>query len=879
MIQRTHSKYYSLWIGVTIVLLIGLSVIFEVFNRFDRWIYDESMQSSQLYHSAPPKVLLVELFIDFEGLSVENWFKLLDQIQKNKPKVIAINLIPWNWSEADTRNAIKNYPLIIASNHPETYSSNFKIAYSGMPPLDGPVYRQQRQYKLINNKHYYSLETAIVSKSTENSVEPELEYFINFLGGAGRLPTVGSQRVLDGGLVKRLVKDKVVLIGVKTPLMQNMLSPLGLMPYANYQAFALTTLINKNAITIAPKWIVIFLVMTLVLVMLIAVLRIPDRLQLIAISGFIFLTLISGYSSLLLFQYWIMPGYLLITTFSILMALLFLRNRQNQQALKQMALSSAARIESHWLSESVNSSEVQWNHISNMVTQTLSLERTIFLERVKNDHRVHEIKSLNCSIDDVSEMRRDYQRTPYTTAIEHGGAIKLTRAFIEGTADDEDHYLMPLSYAGDIQGFWAFTIKQNADLDETKLIDAVEQFAIQIAELLYHWSEWGRNQKTQSSTAIKILQMKFEENSYDSINHSINFLTTRLSVMESLMDGLETLAILYDLFGRVVHVNKAMTHMLTEINLMPYSMTAVDLITNLSGCSMIEAKNYLSYLILEQDSINIPVKNKGVKTGYMMSIRALKNDVDVDMDDIENGMKPFEMIGILCELIDISQLRELYSQKEKIVQHMSGWLKNDLSSISMACDLAQDPRLTPDKQTELMQLIKRKTAELANNFEQVNYIVQQDLITKVTSHYPVDYIDSLHTAIKTSQDSQSKKIKIQPLIPYCSPLVMAAPKELRLVFSAILNVLINDAVEESELDIDIMCGKDKVVFEFKNEGFGIPQDQLDHYLTTSDISLSNEFHSLQLAGQYIQNWDSELIAKSEIGEGMSFRFFLKVFVL
>ena len=885
MTQRNHSKYYSLWIGVSIVLLISLSIVFDVFNRFDRWIYDEVTDTSSFYQAPSPDVLLVEVSTGFDGLPVESWFKLLAQIQKNNPRVMAINLMPWNWSESDLQKALRDYPLIIGSMNPDQVSAHSDLTYFSLPPLDGQVYRQQRRQIHLNNQFYPSFESVVVDRAqgraADNlapvSIMAKANFFINFLGGADRMPTVDSERVLEGGLVETLVRDKVVLIGVKTPLMQQMLSPLGLMPYASYQAYALNTLINNNEIQIAPVWLVIGLVTLLVLVLFVAVLNIPDRFQLIMISGVILLILFLGYSSLFIFNYWVMPGYLLITILSILMALLFLRNRQNQQALQQMALNSAARIESHWLSENYSSSQVQWNHIANMVTQTLSLERTIFLERVPDDHRLREIKALNCSIDDISEMRRDYQRTPYTTAIEHGGALKLERSYIEGVADDEDHYLMPLTFAGNIQGFWAFTIKANAELDKSKLIDAVEQFALQIAELLYHWSEWGKNKQLESSPLVKLLKMQFEENSYESINHSINFLTHRLSTMERVMDGLETLAILYDLFGRVVHVNKSMTNMLTEINLMPYSMTAVDLIVNLSGCSMIEARNYLSYLILEQGSINIPVKNDGVKTGYMMVISALKSDVDEN--DIDNEMQPFELTGILCELIDMSQIRELYAQKENIVQHMSGWLRNDLSSISMACDLAQDKRLGDAKHVELMQLIKKKTNDLANNFEQVNYIVQQDLISKVTGYYPVDYIGSLHASIKEVQKMNKKKTKIQPLIPYCSPLVMASPKELRQVFSAIVGVLISDAVDESEVKIKILCNKDKVSFEFKNEGFGIPQEQLEHYLTTKDISLSNEFQRLQVAAQHIENWDGNFTAVSEIGVGMNFQFSLKVFVL
>jgi len=862
---------------MSIVLVVSLSMFFEVFNRFDRWIYDEATIAAQFYGSLSPEVLLVEVDTDYEGLSVSNWFSLLEQIHKYEPRAIAINILPWNWNSKDINLASERFPLTIGSTHPDLYAEFENIVFSAIPPLDGKVYRQQRRHELVNGKKYPVLESAIYRKNSAGDNPDGENFYINFIGGPGRLPVVSGRRVLDGGLVESLVKDKVVLVGVKVPLMMDIPSPLGMMPYAHYQAYALDTLLNQNAIQIAALWIIILLVALLVLAMLLAVLKIPDRYQLLVISGFIISTLLVTYSSFLIFNYWMMTGYLLITEGSILIALLFLRNRQNQQALQSMALNSAARIESHWLSESFYSSDVHWNHIANMVTQTLSLERTIFLERVENDHRVREIKALNCSLEDVSEMRRDYQRTPYTTAIEQGGAIKLKHTYLEASTDDEVQYLVPLSFAGSIQGFWAFTIKHDSRLDENKLIDAVEQFAMQISELLYHRAEWEKNQQSQRSLAVKLMQMKFEESAYESINRSINFLTHRLSVMETLMDGLETSAILYDLFGRVVHVNKSMSRMLTNIHLIPYSMTAVDLIVKLSGCSMIEARNYLSYLILEQGFINVPIKNDDMKSGYMLMISALKNTEEADVADGE--INPFEITGILCELIDMSQIREVYSQKEKVVEHMSGWLRNDLSSISMACDLSQDERISAEKRSQLLQIIKNKVTELGNNFEQVNSIVQQDMSSKLTSQYPVDYIESLQMAISESKKSHNKSITINPVIPFCSPLVMAAPKELRQVFNAIIGVLISDALEDSEIEVKIKCDAKQMQFEFKNQGFGIPQDQLQSYLQSHDSLDSNEFQSLRLASHQIYNWGGEFTANSQIGEGMIFNFSLQSFKL
>ena len=874
MTQINHQRYASLWVGISIVLVLGLAVSLGSFDRFDRWLYDEMTSHSRFIDSAPPQVLLIEVETGFEGLAVKKWFSLLKEINRFKPAAIGINILPWNWSEKNIKQAVKKYPLTLGSSRPENYDLKKHISYSAVPPVDGISYRQQMHIKHIDSNDYVVFESALTEHIKPHQDE---KYFINFIGGPGRIPVIKHQRVLNGGLVDELVKDKVVLIGSELPLMMKMLSPLGMMDFSSYQAYAVDTLLKHNPIRMIHPALLLIVIMLLVVLMLVTILRIPDRYQLMSVLGFLLLTMSAAYSSYVFSQLWLMPGYLLITEFSVLLAVLFLRSRYNQHTLQSMAFNSAAKIENRWLSENFYSSDVHWNHIANMVTQTLSLERTIFLERVENDHRVREIKALNCSLDDISEMRRDYQRTPYTTAIELGGALKLERKYLNIDADDETQYLVPLNFAGNIQGFWALTIKQTEDFDEARLIDAIEQFALQISELLYHRAEWKKNQQEQQSLMMQLLQMKFEEGAYDSIQHSISFLTHRLSVMESLMDGLESSAILYDLFGRVVHVNKSMTDMLVEIDLVPYSMTAVDMIVSLSGCSMLEARNYLSYLILEQGSINIPVKHDGVKTGYMMMVSALKSDSD--LEDGEGEVRPFELIGILCELVDMTRIREIYAQKEKVVEHMSGWLRNDLSSISMACDLVQDERITTEKRTGLLQLIKQKVLELGSNFEQVNNIVQQDLVSRLSSKYPVDYIDALKVAVSEVKRQQKKPVEIDMHVPFCSPLVMASPKELRQTFRALLKVLSADALEDSHIDLRMNCDKNEIAFEFNNQGFGIPDEQLQAYLESHENLESDDYQDLRQAASQIKGWDGEFEASSVIGEGMRFRFTLKAFQL
>ena len=97
-----------------------------------------------------------------------------------------------------------------------------------------------------------------------------------------------------------------------------------------------------------------------------------------------------------------------------------------------------------------------------MINQSLNLKRMIFLERVPNDHRLKEIKAFECSIHDVVDLRRDYERTPYSTVIQEQKPLLQTKPYLLPLAVEDQQYLAPLMFAGDVLGFWAFTVASDS---------------------------------------------------------------------------------------------------------------------------------------------------------------------------------------------------------------------------------------------------------------------------------------------------------------------------------------------------------------------------------------------------------------------------------
>lgn len=92
-----------------------------------------------------------------------------------------------------------------------------------------------------------------------------------------------------------------------------------------------------------------------------------------------------------------------------------------------------------------------------MVRQSLDLGWLIFLERPPGQHHVREIAALNCQFADIDERRRDYRRAPYSDAIAENRLIRLRRLFLK-LDPGMDQYMTPLTFGGEVLGFWAMGI-------------------------------------------------------------------------------------------------------------------------------------------------------------------------------------------------------------------------------------------------------------------------------------------------------------------------------------------------------------------------------------------------------------------------------------
>ena len=90
--------------------------------------------------------------------------------------------------------------------------------------------------------------------------------------------------------------------------------------------------------------------------------------------------------------------------------MLSIERLREESLILKMSADLNARLSKKVLPPSFFQTQDPWDKLHSFINQQLNLRRSIFLTKVPSDHRVEAIHALNCSIEDIKEMRRDFQR-------------------------------------------------------------------------------------------------------------------------------------------------------------------------------------------------------------------------------------------------------------------------------------------------------------------------------------------------------------------------------------------------------------------------------------------------------------------------------------
>lgn len=713
------------------------------------------------------------------------------------------------------------------------------------------------------------------------NIEDKTFFRINYDVISPFISQLTAQQILSGKVTAQLFKNKTIILGKTSNANQSIIvtpyNPNGLgISLLQYYAISLDAVSSNAELTQTTA----ILSLLFILLTLSSILFLMQKLSLhsnifvltfIIIAGIITITILSHVTATI----WPISEFILSALASYW---IYFHNLQNHMAKEVRSLSRTIKHELSTSAEQISFNEVEnpWLEITSFVQQYLQLNKTIFLEKVENDHRVREIHSLNCSIDDIQEMRRDYERQPYSDAIKENSAIEISRPYFKHNVDGEMEFIAPLMFAGEILGFWAMTYSPEQDWNKKKFLLNVESFSEQIGHLLYRRNTFQLNSKNPDSTTKKFIKSLFPNRADDSLKYNVFHSLKRLSLYQNIFNTMHSSAIIYDLFGRVVEANTSMEHLSNRSSLNIFNLNSLELLHNITGMDKDDIRSKLRQVVLLQKNTHFTTTSKLDDHTYMVSVSPVIAD-NKKTTVISDNEHPFSVLGILVEFIDVGSIHHIVSTERNLTTQ---YLTKSNQALSQLVQL-QKQLIEKDVNAEsdnITEQVSNKIQQLVNSNIEIQNLLHNLANNEVSTVLPVDLYKTYLASLSNSQKIlASKHITINVAFPDVTPLVMANRDELLSILQLVFSVLTDDAQINS--NINITCkykqirGKQAIHLSVENIGFGVPKEHIEQIGQSEYINEeTSEAIKLKQLLTGLDNWNARARVHTKLGKGIRFSF-------
>src|SRR5690606_27572769 len=225
-----RQRYPGLILGIIAGAITAALGLFRITSPVDRFLYDELVSWATAVAPMPPRVLLVEgdpsLRTDSKRL-----LALLDELEKLGAQDVLFLFTPEAegddvWREMARRpgvvcgRAVSRDPLerdrwILDPPPSEALALGVRFGVVHPERGDRGVHRNHRAWFSTASSPLLSIEASVLPPAqTEKLLAKDPRIAISFAGGAGSLPTVTVDRILDQRVIPELVRARPVLVGI-----------------------------------------------------------------------------------------------------------------------------------------------------------------------------------------------------------------------------------------------------------------------------------------------------------------------------------------------------------------------------------------------------------------------------------------------------------------------------------------------------------------------------------------------------------------------------------------------------------------------------------------------------------------------------------------
>lgn len=888
------SRWQNAGLVAGVSVAIGVWILHQAgcLDALDGVFYDRLLSWTTRWRQSEPKVLLLRLGRE-DAWSDAEAIKTLDVLESFGAKAVAINFVPYRNSTeffrraAGLRNVVFGRELRPDPDDPDTLRLDAWPAAARdlhlpwgvvfLPPGARGIHRRQETHVVLGTDTLPTLERRVAAVCDPTLIKPASSgsFLIDFQGGPGAIPNVSLSHVLAGELIAEMVRGKVVLVGPESRLL-GLDTPVsgGTQPMSllEFEGNALQTMLDGTPIRALPWVYELLLLLCLGIAGSLIYQRFSSGVATQVVLGMLGLCALAAVAGLVYFRFWLPLGPLMLALVGHYAVTLGYKARTTHLAVNGMRLRALTQIGQRFTPQSVLSSSEYWDQLAAMVHQTLHVGRMAILERVPDTRRLREIKTFNCSFKDMPEKGLTLEASVFAAALAQGRPVCVS-GLLERGQMPEVEYVCPLVFASEMLGMWVVGIDSPQAAKITQIEDVLAKFSRQVARLLYHRK--GRSDNDSPVAGLKAwLSGRKEDPVYRELRTLADLLEQYYDVLDTVFRQISSATIVYDAFGRVLKANELAFTLLEPENVVPTRAAALDFLRLVTGKDESEVRQLLRGVLLEGATISTSVKLASQPDRrFLLRLYPLPEQAEPRPLAV-----PFDVQGMVCELIETTSLSTLASLKSVVADRLGVELRNHLAAIEISAALLETDSIQPSERQTLLETIHLKSTACVHVISQCQKYLGRDVDASPIRCFPLDALQVLgRVCLGFAHKAERRRVTLKVEQPRVMSQVLASTTELGQLFSSTLELLLNDAAENTALTIEVEDFPSRSVFRFRNSGFGIPNERLQEILVGPPKPDSEEFQVFRQASSWVRNWGGNLEITSGLGKGYSISLQLRQF--
>lgn len=864
---------------------------------WDGAFYDRVVASTIRLREPKPKVLLLRIGRE-DTWSESEANKTLDILESLGAKAIVLESIPLRSSHeffvraVILKNVVLGRELRPAPNNPDTLgleswppeARDVPVQWGVvfLPPGIRGIHRWQQSSVLVGSNTFPTMESraaALTQASSTRSAGTDA-FLVNFVGSPGKIPNVPISKVLAGELIAEMVKGKVVLIGageefpgLTTPVSSGA-EP---MSFIEFQGNALQTLLDARPIRPLHWSGMLLLLIGLGVVSSLLCQRVDSLAGVRLLIGMLVVCAVLVVAALVLFNLWVPLGALVLAQGGQFALTLVFKTRMTNAGLNEMRLHALRQLKERLGPADFLSSVEHWELLASMINQTVKAQRMVFLERMPGTQQLREAKAINCTFKDVQEEERSLDAPSFaaTLTLARGNPTRI-EGFFKPAAAQEDVYLCPLAFGGELLALWVIGFDSANAAAIPQLDTVLTRLSQQMARLL-HKRKDADARPYFAARVKRWFSAEKGDQTFQELSGTEEALEQHYDTVEAVFNQGDTATLVYDSFGRVIKASDKALGLLQSENFAPTKGSAVELLLLLTRKDELEVRQLLRNVLLERSPISLSVKLPSQRERqFLLRLHPLlpAKQTDAEADAVFNSR------GFVCELIDTTSLSTLATLKALVAERLGVELRDHLAAIEMSAALLESDGLQPAEREAVLAVIHSKTEMCVGVITECQKYLGRDMEAKSTQCFPLDALELLDgICVQFSEKAAQRHITLNREQPRLMAQVLASTEELERLFTTALELLLADAAEDTPLTIKITDASRLSVFQFSNCGFGIPNERLQEILTSPEIPASKQFQVLREVAVRVRDWGGHLELWSEVGKGYSITLELRQFQL